>query len=268
MRSLKYTKGEMQILLNNYPITTDEQILALLPGRTLDAIRRQANLLGIRKLKKKAREDHWKGWELQYLRENYSTGDMTEIRAKMPHRSKVSIQRAAQKMGVYRVRKRIYKEVNSRNYFTQIEIDIVKEHYLSMRTNEVAAMLPGRTVDSVYKIAKKLGIRKPHVKNPGTPNIQKPAAQRKPAKTSKVQKPLPPAKPKTKVIESAVKRERKEGELRGQQFMKNYKRPASFKEAAAGLSWIPEIKMAVKLNGRTKQEVIAKYSNPKLDKVA
>lgn len=147
-----WSKKELEILKKYYPIMGSSELAKLLPGRARTSIVQKAYRLGIQ------RENYrWTKQELEILRKHYpSTASNEEITAMLPNRTFYSIKTKAK---LLKIRRGNYvpttKESTVRRW-TRDEIDIVQTYYRQIPYKQMEALLPGRSVIAIAKMAKSL----------------------------------------------------------------------------------------------------------------
>lgn len=82
-----WTEAEISLLSQHYATSSREELLQLLPQRSLASIYRRASKLGLRRHK----DDDWTEMEVDILIKNYSLLRMKELQALLPNRTKGSI---------------------------------------------------------------------------------------------------------------------------------------------------------------------------------
>lgn len=106
-----WTKDEEELLKKVYPIKTIEQLCEIFPNKTDKQINKKAKNLKLKKdklfikeirIKKSlsARSDLWTKEELDILQQYYPIGGVYEVKKMLPQKSKDSIRRKANTLGI------------------------------------------------------------------------------------------------------------------------------------------------------------------------
>lgn len=109
-----WTEEELKILQNHYPTEGPINTQALLPNRTIEAVRRMAANLGIKNIAR-----YWSEAELDILRQYYPIED-TKAFNRLPNRARGDCLKKAHELGLY-----------SKNYWSPEEIEILIQYYPS-----------------------------------------------------------------------------------------------------------------------------------------
>ena len=94
----------------------------------------------------------WTDEELEILHANFPTKTMTELQTLLPGKSPYKITETAKFLGLKKVS---YRPKNTTRW-TPDEIKILKENYTSMEIEELAKLLPGRTINAIILKAQAL----------------------------------------------------------------------------------------------------------------
>ncbi len=121
-----------------------EEMTALLPKRTAEAIQKRAGILGLN-----GREHEWSDKELLLLKEKAGSLTMAELRIELPDKTDVAIKSKAKTLGL--------KIKPTHNYWTNEEVRIIRDNADKMTWKEMEKLLPGRKRGSIKVKANSLG---------------------------------------------------------------------------------------------------------------
>jgi hypothetical protein len=143
-----FSNEEVSLIQNNYLNIPIKQLMYLLPGRTEGSIRAKANSIGEKKQysTRKLSTD-----EKVWLQQNYHNASNKDLIKQIPGLTIKQIRKKARGLGLKR---------ETREDFTQDEIDIIKKNYYNMTAKELALLLPGRSPDTITNKANSLGLKK------------------------------------------------------------------------------------------------------------
>ncbi|WP_270386715.1 hypothetical protein [Blautia hansenii] len=140
----KWTEQEIKILKNNYASMPWEELFLLLPNITKEDLISKASDL---KIKRECY--YWTEKEIEILKNGYAEGkSVKEIEKMLNHKhSESAILGKARKM-----------KFKKRSFWTDAEIDILRQNYSVKPMDEICALLPGRTKNSIQGMAKKYNL--------------------------------------------------------------------------------------------------------------
>ena len=99
-----WSEADENILKEHYPTKSRNEIISLLSQkRTPKQINNKAFRMGIRKKENEARKDGWSADDIEKLRQIYPQGEMKDIIAAFPGRSKHAIMCRASLHKIYRI---------------------------------------------------------------------------------------------------------------------------------------------------------------------
>ena len=144
-----WSEREIQTLFQNYNCKSNEELMELLPGRTLSAIQIRAYLMGLKRGKyiwaSKNEHKPWKDDDIEILQSNLDK-TASEIHLLLPHRSITAIQKKAKLLlGVS-----LFKIKHFSVRWSDEEIEILKAN-LDKTVIEIQELLPNRTFEAIYK---------------------------------------------------------------------------------------------------------------------
>lgn len=140
----KWTEQEIEILKSNYASMPWEELFLLLPNITKEDLISKASDL---KIKRECY--YWTEKEIEILKNEYAEGKSAkEIEKMLNHKhSESAILGKARKM-----------KFKKRRFWTDDEIDILRQNYSVKPMDEICALLPGRTKNSIQGMAKKYNL--------------------------------------------------------------------------------------------------------------
>lgn len=142
----KWTKREDKILLNKYPILSNNEIKKLIPHRTIASIKIRANKF--LKLKKKP---IWNKKETNIIKTKYPILPIKKLRELLPNKTISSIKDKSRALQLYKEYEFLWSE--------QEDI-ILTENYPSLLMNKLKRLLPNRTENAISTRAGKLNIHR------------------------------------------------------------------------------------------------------------
>lgn len=150
----EWTIAEIQALERLYPTATAGHIReTALPSRTVAAIRRQANEMGLQKQPRRPLSEE----EAMLLHEHYSRTGGVDFLAAALNRTPHQVRALAQHYGMRRTDEREW---------TEQELQTLRAHYPT-EGRGCTARLPGRSAMSVRMAAQRLGLRVNHERGSG-----------------------------------------------------------------------------------------------------
>ena len=140
----KWTKGEEQILIDNYSKVSIDNICKMMPNRNKQSIIAKACKMGL-----KNEIFYWDEEDIQILKDNYLLYGAKYVQEKLNNKfSIIAIKTKAQKLGVV-----------ASNKWTEEEHQIIRDYYNKKSVDEIAAMIPNHTRKSIIERAMELGVK-------------------------------------------------------------------------------------------------------------
>lgn len=169
-KRLKWTDEEVEILKKYYPTGDMDELLKMLPNRTLGRIRDKANKLGIKrevvsKRKETGKMLVWTDEEVDLLKKVYADLSNKELLEMFPRFDIRRIRNKARRLGLEKTDEAKEKDKQERiekligdSIWTDEEIRILKENYEVMGAKGLMKLLPNRTRMAIATKALKLGL--------------------------------------------------------------------------------------------------------------
>lgn len=162
----KWTSEELTILAENYPVMGAKGCITLLPSHTANSISYMAFKLGIKRVA--GAEPPWTAEEDQLLRELFPK-EGPACASRFPIRMKGKVLERARTLGLFGRKKRSENQASKtwaalkelqqpgkRTRWREAEDEIIRKHYLTIGSAGCAALLPGRTVETIRARAERL----------------------------------------------------------------------------------------------------------------
>lgn len=152
--SRHWSKKEIEILKENYHKIPDQELLNLLPGRTILGIKHKAKKLNLG-FKEMNRGNPWKNkpWteaEKQILIQYYPILPNEELLDMLHDRTLVAIKTMARKLGVIRD-KHTWASKSYGRPWKKDEIAVLKANYGKVPDEQILELLPHRTLEAIHK---------------------------------------------------------------------------------------------------------------------
>lgn len=161
----KWTDEELVVLRENYPVMGAKGCITLLPAHEANSIRHMAFQLGIRRIA--GAEPPWTTEEDQWLRELFQK-EGPACASKFPTRMKGKVLDRARTLGLFGRGKSSKSEQESEeqqsekwNRWSEAEDEIIRKNYLTLGSAGCAALLPGRTLETIRARAERLRCVRP-----------------------------------------------------------------------------------------------------------
>lgn len=158
-----WSEKEVDILCQHYPNSSWETLHSLLPNRSRNAIYGRAESLGLSREKheftRKFSPRYWSDQELALLRQHYPSSPLPTLLSALPNRDQNSIYAKAKSLGLSRTRGKYI--LTSPVYWSEQEIDVLRQNYPRLSPKELTQLLPRYSVGSIYNKLNALGLRTP-----------------------------------------------------------------------------------------------------------
>lgn len=159
--SRRWTKSEIAILKKNYMARTDQELLELLPERTIMSIKHAARKMGFPakepELSIVSKSTSWTENEKHILYDYFPTAPNEELLDLLPGRSIFAIKTMARKMGITRG-KNVWASTKKFNPWSEEEVQLLIDNINKVTFAQLCELIPGRTADAIWKRAKKMQI--------------------------------------------------------------------------------------------------------------
>lgn len=139
----RFSKDEIEIIRENYPTSDRDTMLSFLPGRKWEDILTKASKLGVKK------EAKWSDEDIETLRDACLRGCSTKeiINIFNGRFAACVIDCKISKLRLLR-----------RTPWSDLEMNLIKDYYETLPIDDLCAMLPGRTRDTIKTYGNKLGL--------------------------------------------------------------------------------------------------------------
>ncbi|UOR07204.1 SANT/Myb-like DNA-binding domain-containing protein [Hymenobacter aerilatus] len=158
----EWSQAEDKLLLEFYAKHSNEALLAILPGRTINSIASHAKVMRLQKnydintrtelTTLPSRAPQWTAKEDELIREHYTKGAWPDLLERLPTRTQEAIANRAKKLGVKRASKS----------WEPWEQQYLEAHYPDAETKDVALAI-GRSATAVNRRAAETKVRKSKV---------------------------------------------------------------------------------------------------------
>lgn len=160
-----WSDEEIELVKKYYPSElTNEQIVALVPGRSYMAIKTLAKNLKLRRGKilpdkKQTNSRRWSKQEIEIVKEHYCSKNDSELLRLLPGRSRLSVKHIVRKLGMLPKCQKLSISSKSTEW-TETEKYILSVSFPIMPNQELQGLLPGRSMFAIKTMARKLGIKR------------------------------------------------------------------------------------------------------------
>ena len=96
-----WTKEQEELMKENYPYSTTEELLTIFPERTAKSIKAKAERMGLEKIIGK-KMVYWSKDEVELLRKHYPSKDKEFFKSVLPNKKWTQIQQKASREGIFR----------------------------------------------------------------------------------------------------------------------------------------------------------------------
>lgn len=144
-----WTTEELELLQKRYASANTDELKSLFQ-HPLGSVIKKAEQLGLKR--ENVKRPVWGDYELATLHELVMGGMSDQEIARKLDRPVESTQR-----------QRLRLSILSREFWSETEDELLRWHYETRVTEDIATMLPSRTPNAIVKRAAKLGLRKPEV---------------------------------------------------------------------------------------------------------
>lgn len=154
----RWTKDEIDVLTHYYDIISDKELLQLLPGRTIMAIKHLSRKmeLGTKKVAPNF-SAHWTTTEDSFLIDNFSVLPNDELLKFLSGRTLVAIKARAQKLGLKRG-KNVWSNSKAYAPWSEEDVEYLKSNWNKISVEEICKKLYYRSEIAIHKQSRKMGL--------------------------------------------------------------------------------------------------------------
>jgi hypothetical protein len=149
----KWTKNEVNILVENYLTKSKEEIIGLIHDKSWNKVMSKARKLGLRR---KFNSQLWLELEDDIVKKYYLIFQKEKIMPLLPTRGWPAIKARAAMFKLYKVNHLI----RGSNHWSDNEKKLLKENYEHMNRKELLELIHGRTWISLSKVAGRMNLRR------------------------------------------------------------------------------------------------------------